>query len=134
VINPNSRRTFGPPLAGLLLAGCAIPSTQVSVPTESMRDALQQARSAHRAEPVNEMPLPRRPARLAAPPGAPQPMVAPPDVRMAYLYEWVDAEGNKHFGGWVAIPLSGFDWVMTDGSTAQMGLPSPNTTESGPQR
>jgi hypothetical protein len=39
---------------------------------------------------------------------------------MAYLYEWIDAEGNKHFGGWVAIPLVGFNWVMTDGSNAPL--------------
>ncbi|HEX7157362.1 MAG TPA: hypothetical protein VF229_09130, partial [Burkholderiaceae bacterium] len=53
---------------------------------------------------------------LPGPPGAPRPLLTAPDVRMAYLYEWVDAEGNRHFGGWVAIPLRGFDWVMSDGS------------------
>jgi hypothetical protein len=105
----------------MLLAGCAVPATQVSVPTESMHDALQQARAAHRTELATGMPL-RRSMRSAAPPGAPQPMLAPPDVRMAYLYEWVDAEGNKHFGSWIAIPLAGFDWVMTDGSNPPLGL------------
>jgi hypothetical protein len=132
VTDPSPRRIFGTLLAGLL-AGCAIPATQVSVPTESMHDALQRARSAHRADPVNEGPL-RRPVHSAAPPGTPLPMVAPPDVRMAYLYEWVDAEGNKHFGSWVAIPLSGFDWVMTDGSNVQLRRPGSDTTESGPQQ
>jgi hypothetical protein len=39
---------------------------------------------------------------------------------MAYLYEWVDAEGNRHFGNWVAIPLTGFDWVMGDGSSSAL--------------
>ena len=117
-------------LASALLAGCAIPATQVVVPTESMRDALQQARSARRTEPVNEVPL-RRPIRSAAPPGAPQPMLAPPDVRMAYLYERVDAEGNKHFGSWVAIPLAGFDWVMIDGSNPPLS-PGTDAAGSGP--
>ena len=120
-------------LATVLLAGCAIPATQVTVPTESMRDALQQARAGRRAEPANDMPL-RHQMRSTAPPGAPQPMLAPPDVRMAYLYEWVDGEGNKHFGGWVAIPLAGFDWVMTDGSNAQMSGPGTDAAESGPAR
>jgi hypothetical protein len=110
-----TRLTIGPMLIGALLTGCALPATQVTVPTESMQDALQQARGAARAEVANEPPL-RRPARSASPPGAPEPMFAQPDVRMAYLYEWVDVEGNKHFGGWVAIPLGGFDWVMSDGS------------------
>ena len=114
----------------LLLAGCAMPATQVAVPTESMRDALQQARSIHRSEATNDIPL-RHPVHSAAPPGAPQPMLAPPDVRMAYLYEHVDAEGNKHFGGWVAIPLAGFDWVMIDGSNPPLG-PGGDVTESRP--
>jgi hypothetical protein len=85
-----------------------------------MHEALEQARSASRGEPMNEVPM-RRLLRSPAPPGAPQPLVAPPDIRMAYIYEWVDSEGNKHFGGWVAIPLAGFDWVMNDGSTPKMG-------------
>src|ERR1700747_2734462 len=97
------------------LAGCATPATQISVPTESMREALQQVRTTSSVEPVGDTQL-RRSLHSPAPPGAPQPMLAPPDIRMAYLYEWVDAEGNKHFGGWVAIPLGGFDWVMPDGS------------------
>lgn len=120
-------------LASVLVAGCAIPATQVAVPTESMRDALQQARAARQSEPANDMPL-RRPMRSAAPPGAPRPMLAPPDVRMAYLYEWVDSEGNKHFGSWVAIPLAGFDWVMTDGSKPPLGHDSTGAAESGPPR
>jgi hypothetical protein len=48
---------------------------------------------------------------------------------MAYLYEWVDAEGTKHFGGWVAIPLAGFDWVMDDGSNPRLN--APNTESAG---
>jgi hypothetical protein len=52
----------------------------------------------------------------SAPGDAPRPLLAAPDVRMAYLYEWIDESGNRHFGGWVAIPLGGFDWVMGDGS------------------
>ncbi len=43
-------------------------------------------------------------------------MLTAPDVRLAYLYEWIDTEGNKHFGEWVAIPVAGFDWIMSDGA------------------
>jgi hypothetical protein len=111
------------------LAGCAIPATQVEIPTESMRAALQQAFPIHQATMGDNISLPRS-ARSLAPPGAPQPLLAPPDVRMAYLYEWVDSEGNKHFGGWVAIPLTGFNWVMTDGSNASVHRSGANTLES----
>lgn len=116
-----------------LLNSCAVPATQVVVPTESMRDALQQARTAPRSDSVGELQL-RHAARSAAPPGAPQPLLAPPDVRMAYIYEWVDNEGNKHFGGWVAIPVAGFDWVMTDGSSAPLRRSSTGGPEFVPPR
>jgi hypothetical protein len=128
-----SKHTVGSLFAGVLLGGCAIPATQVAVPTESMRDALQQARSAHQPEPANDAP-PHRPLRSAAPPGAPRPMLSPPDVRMAYLYEWIDEERNKHFGGWVAIPLAGFDWVMDDGSSPPVGTPGTESVGSGSPR
>jgi hypothetical protein len=127
---PVSRREIVSVFLAMFLAGCAIPATQVAVPTESMQDALRQARGSQRLEPANELPQ-RRPMRLTAPPGAPQPVLAPPDVRMAYLYEWVDAEGNKHFGGWVAIPLAGFDWVMDDGSNPSLGTPGPASAGPG---
>lgn len=128
-----SNRSIGTLLVNALLTGCAIPATQVAVPTASMHDAFERARGTPRTEPANEVPL-RRPVRSAAPPGAPQPILAPPEVRMAYLYEWIDPEGNKHFGGWVAIPLAGFDWVMTDGSTLPLGAPVNDAGELGPPR
>jgi len=128
-----SGQSVGMLLVSLVMTACAIPATEVTVPTESMHDALQQTRSARQAEAPREVPL-RRAVRLAAPPGAPQPTLAPPDVRMAYLYEWVDAEGNKHFGGWVAIPLAGFDWVMTDGSNPPLAHPANDAVEPRPFR
>jgi hypothetical protein len=119
-------------LATALLASCAIPATQVMVPTESMRDALQQTHT-HRVDSVNDMQQ-HHPPRSSAPPGAPQPLLTPPDVRMAYLYEWVDGEGNKHFGSWVAIPLAGFDWVMTDGSNPPVAPPTTDAANSQSSR
>jgi hypothetical protein len=102
-------------LAATCLAGCAVPATQVKVPTMPMRDALELSRAT-----VAAAPPPRAdslPHLVAAniPEGAPRPLLSAPDVRLAYLYEWVDGEGNKHFGEWVAIPVAGFDWVMSDG-------------------
>jgi hypothetical protein len=106
--------------AALLAGGCAVPATEVQVPTHSMREALELSRG-------TRAPLARTDAwhgprllPLPVPPGAPQPLLAAPDIRMAYLYEWVDAEGNRHFGNWVAIPLTGFDWVMSDGSSSAL--------------
>jgi len=98
-----------------ILVGCAVPATAVAIRTESMHDALQELHPTSRLDSSTDHQA-HRPARSAAPPGAPQPTLTPPEIRMAYLYEWVDDEGNKHFGGWVAIPLAGFNWVMDDGS------------------
>jgi len=116
-----------------LLAACAIPATQVQVPTQSMHEALEQARASHAAGPPPEDQI-RRGTRAAAPPGAPRPQLATPDVRMAYLYEWIDGEGNQHFGTWVAIPLAGFDWVLhgTPAAPTTARELAPTSTESAP--
>jgi hypothetical protein len=103
------------PVLSLWLCACAVPATQVEVPTMPMRDALDVARETAVVLPAHPDPSPQ----LVAPPipkGAPRPLLSTPDVRLAYLYEWVDAEGNKHFGEWVAIPVAGFDWIMSDGA------------------
>jgi hypothetical protein len=102
-------------IGALHLGACAVPATDVKVATMPMRSALDLTR-----EPASAGIEPRRegmPHLVAAniPAGAPRPLLSTPDVRLAYLYEWVDAEGNKHFGEWVAIPVSGFDWIMSDG-------------------
>jgi len=106
------------------LAGCAIPATQVQVPTESMHEALQQARSARKEASAPQAP-PYRNAHMTVPPGAPRPVLAAPDIRMAYLYDWIDHEGNQHFAGWVAIPLAGFDWIINQGAAAPTDSPQP---------
>jgi len=97
-----------------LLGACAHPATDTVVPSMPMRSALEQARADASAfwgaRDGAQPPAPERPA------GTPRAMIRAPEVRLAYLYEWIDAEGNKHFGEWVAIPITGFDWVMTDGS------------------
>jgi hypothetical protein len=125
------------------LAACAIPATQVEVPTRSMREALEQVRStrppallnaagtAIAANGSNALTDEARAAlRTTLPPGVPKPLIATPDVRMAYLYEWIDREGNQHFGTWVAIALTGFDWILNKGPAAPMpaliDLPEPS--------
>lgn len=105
--------------SSVILGACAAPATEVTVPTMPMRDALELARE------QGPRPAPRTesaPHLVAAniPQGAPRPLLSAPDVRLAYLYEWIDGEGNKHFGEWVAIPVAGFDWIMTDGARRPM--------------
>ena len=101
--------------AALALSACAVPATKVSVPTMSMDQALKQARrdSLRVLETAAVVPLRHGDdAGTGAP--IPRPAIRPPDIRMAYLYSWVDAEHNKHFGSWVAIPVSDFDWAEGD--------------------
>jgi hypothetical protein len=107
---------------GFTLA-CAVPATEVTVPTMPMHQALDLARIDASAL----SPPPRELSRLApatAPPGAQEPLLGVPEVRLAYLYEWIDPDGNKHFGEWVAIPVAGFNWIMNDGSRPPLE-PSP---------
>ncbi len=112
----------------LLLYGCAIPATQVEIPTLPMQAALDLSRQTAIPVPKAPEPLPRLVA-APIPKGAPRPLLSTPDVRLAFLYEWVDSEGNKHFGEWVAIPVSGFDWIMGDGARESM---SGSSGESAP--
>jgi hypothetical protein len=108
-------RSLASAAAALLLGACAVPATDVKVATMPMRSALELSRESSGASvPPRKDSVPHLVA-ADIPPGAPRPLLSAPDVRLAYLYEWVDGEGNKHFGEWVAIPVSGFDWVMSDG-------------------
>lgn len=117
---------------------CVPQAGDVLVPTLSMHDALAQARGrsqdpladttplpipAPRSGSAASVPLPDRraasapdPTPPAPAPPPPQALITAPEVRMAWMHEWVDESGNRHFGGWVAIPLGGFDWVMGDGT------------------
>jgi len=99
--------------AALALSACAVPATKVSVPTMSMDQALKQAHrdSLRVLETAAVVPLRHGDDAGSA---IPRPAIRPPDIRMAYLYSWVDAEHNKHFGSWVAIPVSDFDWAEGD--------------------
>lgn len=110
-----SRSSLSLVIVALALGGCAVPATDVQVATMPMQEALKRSRTDQglpAPEPANA------PARAAPrlPPEVPQAQIGTPEIRMAYFYEWIDADGNRHFGEWVAIPLAGFDWIMNDGS------------------
>jgi len=115
-------RCWAPAVASLgVLAACAQPATEVQVATMSMHEALEKARGpALGANPAAPTALQIPPPPPPIPRGTPQGLLSAPPVRLAYLYEWIDADGNKHFGEWIAIPLAGFDWIMNDGSRAPL--------------
>jgi hypothetical protein len=101
----------------IVIGACAIPATEVDVTTMPMRQALDLARAEGNPAPGLKSATPRL-TPGTPPQGTQKPLLSTPEVRLAYLYEWVDPEGNRHFGEWVAIPIAGFDWIMTDGTRA----------------
>ena len=100
-------RTVVAMIALTLLSGCAAPPGSTRVPTMPMREALRIARDG--GVPMGHDHRDPEGGLLAGRShGVPVPLLASPDIRMAYLYEWIDAGGNRHFGGWVAVALGGF--------------------------
>lgn len=96
------------------LSGCATPATEVKVKTMSMDAAYQKAQG------VSELGmLAKSYGAVEKPVYRPAPsigIVSAPDIRMVYVMPWVDNENNKHFGEWIAIPVHGYRWVMSDGA------------------
>jgi len=112
----------------LLIAACAVPATEVAVATMPMKQALDISRSDVTSAPIARLdiaPLEQR----TLPPSVQGAILTTPDVRLAYVYEWVDPDGNRHYGEWVAIPVANSHWVMSDGSHAPMEL---NPAEAAP--
>lgn len=121
-----------------LLGACATPALQVKVPTMTVADAWRAV--GHQgavtevlgdatpggasAERLDRPALARwrsaSGATLAPVEGSdggpPIPVVTAPDVRMAWVRPWQDAQGNRHFGHWIAMPVQGPRWVLPDGS------------------
>ena len=109
-----------------IAGGCAVQATEVAVDTMSMRSALDVAR----ADGTTNIDIKRdtvAPDKRVLPPALKGSIMDTPDIRLAYLYESIDAEGNRHYGEWVAIPLSGSRWIMNDGTQAPI---DPNAGES----
>lgn len=96
------------------LSGCATPATKVKVPTMSVDQAYQSAQQ------TSELAqLAKSYAGVAEPAYRPAPavgIVTAPVVRMVYEKPWVDSDNNKHFGGWIAVPVQGYQWVMAEGA------------------
>ena len=101
-------------LLGLaVLAGCAAtPATEIKVETMSMEKAYAASHAKQNA--ADSAGQESRIVRALVSPGRPAPIVLPPDIRMGYVYEWIDAEGNMHYPGWVAIQVEAFKWVMPE--------------------
>lgn len=106
-----------------VLAGCATPAVDVKVPTSSMDEAY---RASIGTGVTNAAAPARGTARIVETtirPDRPAPIVAAPDIRLAFFYQWVDAEGNLHYPGWVAIPVETFRWVVPELAPANGTLP-----------
>lgn len=92
------------------LAGCATPATTVKVPTMSVQDAWRAGETRDVASLNGRVVSPA----MKAP--APYPVISPPEIRLAYVKPWKDAEGNLHYGNWIAIQLYPARWQLPDGS------------------
>jgi hypothetical protein len=117
---PFSLRFSSPFVAAAIwsLGACATPASAVKVPTMPMQEALDRTRdrgASTAADPPPAGSVTAAAGAAAAEP--PRPIITMPDVRLAYLYEWVDGEGNRHFGGWVAIAVTPPRWILSDGDS-----------------
>ena len=111
------------------LTGCAAPASQIKVPTQSMEDAWKATpMQVDRASDAQAGRLVGAVLRQEQP----LPVVSAPDIRMAFFYPAQDAEGNMHYGSWVAIPVDTFKWLMPEGARLPMG-PAMNQQPLRPQ-
>lgn len=120
-------------LAAIISTACATPATEVKVPTLTMDAALAESRAAQ--SPAQAIKPQVRIVRPVLNPDRPAPLVSAPDVRLAYVFEWTDTQGNLHYPGWVAIPVDTFKWIIPDvgtvpmdGSVANSPIATPSST------
>lgn len=104
--------------AVLALAGCATPAVKVKVPTATMDEAYRSSVTGAVSAPSAALgAAPATNSRIVETtvrPDRPAPIVAAPDIRLAFFYQWIDADGNMHYPNWVAIPVETFRWVVPD--------------------
>lgn len=100
--------------AALCIAGCATPAVNVKVPTSTMDEAYRASVSGTTAPSTGAGRASARIVETTIRPDRPAPIVAAPDIRLAFLFQWVDADGNLHYPSWVAIPVEPFRWVVPD--------------------
>jgi len=102
-------------LFAIVLAGCATSATEIKVPTKSMEEAWKSTAPDRGAEGAQG-----RVVGAVLRQEQPLPVVSAPDIRMAYVFPATDAEGNMHYGSWVALPIDTFKWIMPEGVKAPM--------------
>lgn len=107
-------------LISAMVAGCASTAADVKVPTMSMQQAWS---SSGTATLDSSQQVSGRTINALVRQDQPLPIVSAPDIRMAYIYQSTDAEGNMHYGSWVAIPVSSFKWLMPEGAAMPMTAP-----------
>ncbi len=115
-------------LAAIALTGCATPAVDVKVPTSSMDEAYRASVGVGvgSAAGTGDGAAPRGTTRIVETPlrpDRPAPIVAAPDIRLAFFYQRVDGEGNLHYPSWVAIPVETFRWVVPEIAPAGGTLP-----------
>jgi hypothetical protein len=98
-----------------MITGCATPATQVQVTTLSMHDALAADKPRPR-DPVTDTAHLSSLQTATAPASAPAAPFRTPEVHLAYVFDWIDDAGFRHFGQWVAMPIGSFQWVMNEGT------------------
>ena len=92
-----------------LVSGCAGPASRVKVPTMTVQEAWD-------ARAQQDYAVSSREVKPALPVGMVFPVVTAPDIRMAYKRPWKDADGNYHYGGWIALYVDQPKWVLPDGT------------------
>lgn len=92
-----------------LLSACATPPTEVMVPTQSMQDAYRSSRG---AQDTSTFKTESRIVQSVVTSDRPVPVITPPDIRMAYVYAWVDSDGTVHYPSWTGIAVKDFQWVI----------------------
>jgi hypothetical protein len=92
------------------MGACATPATQVKVKTMSVDEAWNAVATHDYSLGAGRVVKPAMKSAL------PYPVVSAPDIRLAYVKRWKDADGNYHYGNWVAIQMDPPRWVLPDGT------------------
>jgi hypothetical protein len=117
-------------VCSLAFAGCAANNAgqTLVINPKSMQDAMKIA--SEDGEKIDAA-IPQ--ARIIQPivfADRPVPAITPPDIRMAYVYSWVDREGTMHFPSWTAVVVRDYQWVVpglgVTPLTGGQGQPAPN--------
>lgn len=106
-------------LACFTLVACGTPPLEVKVPTQSMQDAYRASSGGFIGSSADAK-VESRIIRSVVTSDRPVPVVTPPDIRMAYVYAWVDSDGTVHYPSWTGIAVKDFQWVIPSLGTIPM--------------